>query len=181
MAPLVFAYDHSRDPMSPGDLGDKIAAALTLPDSPFVDIDPTSITVTHPNVTEANRAAIQTVISAYVIDTERARFGQGTQVTLQLRALNAIHTNIDALALPDPTAANNAYLGHAAIPGGTLTTAQLSSIVRTLSDQVDALTRQNNALIAQTRALTRQNTTLIRLLLGVTDSTAGTNSPAAKP
>lgn len=42
---------------------------------------------------------------------------------------------------------NNTSLGHTPIPTGTLTTAQLSGIVRTLTDQVDALTRQNTALI----------------------------------
>lgn len=44
-------------------------------------------------------------------------------------------------------AANQTYLGHAAIPGGTLTLAQLTAIARTVSDQVDALTRQTDGLI----------------------------------
>lgn len=93
---------------------------------------------------------------------------------IQQKAQQAIQTNVDALALPDPTAANNTYLGHAAIPAGTLTTAQLSTIVRTLSDQLDATTRQNNALVSQVQALTRQNTALIRLAVGVLDATTGT-------
>lgn len=42
---------------------------------------------------------------------------------------------------------NAAYLAHAPIPAGTLTTAQLSAIVRILSDQTDALARQVNGLI----------------------------------
>lgn len=42
---------------------------------------------------------------------------------------------------------NNTSLGHAAIPAGTLTTAQLSTIVREQADQIDALTRQNTALM----------------------------------
>lgn len=44
-------------------------------------------------------------------------------------------------------AGNTTYLGHAAVPSGTLTTAQLSSIARQLTDQVDAITRQNNGII----------------------------------
>lgn len=95
-------------------------------------------------------------------------------VALVEKALAAIQTNIDALALPDPTPGNNTYLGHAAIPAGTLTTAQLSVIVRLLSDQVDALTRQANGSFAQLTALTKQNTALLRLLLGIVDSTEGT-------
>lgn len=175
MATVTLSYDHSRDPMNPGDLADKIAAALTLSSPPTVDISPTQIIVSHPNVTDANAAAIQAVISGYVLDPIRASYPDGAVGTLMRKAQSAIQTNIDALALPDPTSANTTYLGHAAIPAGTLTAAQLSTIVRTLSDQVDALTRQNNALIAQTRALTRQNTAILRLLLGVTDSLDGTN------
>lgn len=55
---------------------------------------------------------------------------------------------------------NQAYLGHAAIPAGTLTTAQLSNIARQLSDQLDNITKECSAVI--------------RLLLGQLDSTAGT-------
>lgn len=109
------------------------------------------------------------------IDADDTDTNVANQLTLFDRAQNAIQTNIDALNLPDPTDQNIAYLGHAAIPAGTLTAAQLSVIVRTLSDQLDATTRQNNALVAQVRALTKQNTTLIRLLLGVTDDLAGTS------
>lgn len=105
---------------------------------------------------------------------------QTNRDSLVTRARQAIQTNIDALALPDPTAGNNTYLGHAAIPAGTLTAAQLSTIARTLSDQVDALTRQNNALVAQTRALTRQTTALIRIALGVTDTTDGTTAAQSR-
>lgn len=47
----------------------------------------------------------------------------------------------------DALVANAAYLGHPAVPDGTLTAAQLSNAVRQLTDQVDALTRQSNKLI----------------------------------
>lgn len=43
--------------------------------------------------------------------------------------------------------ANRTYLGHAAVPAGNLTVAQSSAAIRQLTDQVDALTRQNQALI----------------------------------
>lgn len=174
MATLTIPYDHSRDPMNPDDLSDRIAAALGVTTAPVVDIDPVSITVTDPSVDESKLTQVQAVIAAYVFDPARSKTGSGIAGRLRYQAQQAIQTNIDALALPDPTAANTAYLGHAAIPAGTLTAAQLSTIVRTLSDQVDALTRQNNALVAQARALTRQNTALIRLLLGATDSLDGT-------
>jgi hypothetical protein len=57
-------------------------------------------------------------------------------------------------------AANISYLGHAAVPAGTLTTAQLSNIVRSLTDQLDAATRQ---LVA-----------LERLAVNKTDDVSGT-------
>jgi azurin len=56
--------------------------------------------------------------------------------------------------------ANIAYLAHAAVPAGTLTTAQLSNIVRSLTDQLDGATRQ---LVA-----------LERLAVNKTDGTSGT-------
>lgn len=174
MATLTLSYDHSRDPMNPGDLADDIAAALTLGTPPAVGIDQTSITVNHPNVTETNRAAIEAVIGSYVLDPVRAAFPDGPVGTLLKKAHTAIQTNIDALGLPDPTDANNAYLGHAAIPAGTLTATQLSAIIRTLSDQLDATTRQNNALIAQVRALTKQTTAILRITVGAVDQLAGT-------
>lgn len=43
--------------------------------------------------------------------------------------------------------ANATYLSHAPVPSGTLTAAVLSGIVRQLTDQVDLLTRQAQALI----------------------------------
>ena len=147
MSAVVFAYDHSRDPMHPGDLADKIATALALSVAPRVDIAPAQITVTHQNVTEANRTAIQAVIDSYVLDPIRSSYTDDVGGALASRARKGITANIN-------------YMQHAAIPGGVLTTTQLSSIVRTLSDQVDILTRENTALI--------------RLSIGVLDSTEGT-------
>ena len=49
---------------------------------------------------------------------------------------------------------NTTYLGHAALPAGaSLTTTQLTTAVRLLIGQVDALTKQNNALIRLTAVL----------------------------
>ncbi len=137
MATVTFIYDHSRDPMNPDDLGDKIATALSLTSMPVVDINPTQIIVTHPNVTSANTAAIQAVINAYVLDANRVAFPPGTLGTL----LNKGRTVVAADGV------NATYLQHAAIPAGTLTLAQLSAIVRILSDQLDATTRQSTAII----------------------------------
>lgn len=103
-------------------------------------------------------------------------------MTLRQKAQQALTTNATFLAKPDPTAGNNTYLGHATVPNGTLTTAQLSPIVRLLSDQVDALTRQltgtaaagNEALVAQLITVTKQNNALIRLALNLLDDTTGT-------
>jgi len=72
MATVVFPYDHSRDPMHPGDLADKIASALSI-QPPNVDIDPKRIIVSGAGVTEAGRAAIQAVIGGYVFDPVRAK------------------------------------------------------------------------------------------------------------
>ena len=159
MATLTFAYNHARDPMNPDDLGNKIAVALALTSLPKVDINPTQIIVTHASITSGNTAAIQTVINAYVLDPTWAG---GVENVLRSKAQAAIATNIAALALPDPTAANNTFLGIA-----NPTTAQVTA-------QVKALTNQSNSVIAQLRAITRQNTTVIRVLVQALDSVDGT-------
>lgn len=99
----------------------------------------------------ADEQAISAVVSAHDPSTPSAfeqqqQTASANETTLGQRATAAL-------------AANVAYLGHAAIPAGTLTAAQLSTVVRTMSDQVDALTRQVDALI--------------RLTLRVLDSTSG--------
>lgn len=104
MATVTFTYDHSRDPMHPGDLADKIAAALTLANPPTVDISPTQIIATHPNVTSANTAAIQTVINAYVLDPTWA---SGPPGVLASRAQAALAANATYLALASPSVAQN--------------------------------------------------------------------------
>lgn len=78
--------------------------------------------------------------------------------TLRSRALTALTNSATFLALPDPTAANNTYLG-LSNPSSAQTTAQ-----------VKALTRQSNAYTAQMVALTREMDAVIRLLLNQTDS-----------
>jgi len=82
MATVAFAYDHSRDPMHPGDLADKIAAALSI-QPPNVDIDPKQIIVSGAGVTEAGRAAIQAVIGGYVFDVVRAKSASAEEARLR--------------------------------------------------------------------------------------------------
>lgn len=106
MATLVFAYDHSRDPMNPGDLAERIATQGNLTVQPQVSIDPTSITVQHPSITEANRASIQTIINAYSLDPVRSSYPEGNMGSLLTKAKKAIDTNNAFLALgPNPTTA----------------------------------------------------------------------------
>ena len=104
MATVTLAYNHSRDPMNPADLADKIATALALSTYPTVDINPTQIIVTHPNVTSANTAAIQTVINAYVLDQTWA---SGPAGVLASRAQAALAANATYLALASPSVAQN--------------------------------------------------------------------------
>lgn len=122
MAAVTFTYDHSRDPMNPVDLGDKIATALTLTSPPTVDINPTQIIVTHANVAEANRAAIQTVINAYTLDNARVALPSGILGTLLAKGDQAVTVNKNFLAIGSPTQA------------------------QTLAE-VQSLARQNNAII----------------------------------
>lgn len=55
---------------------------------------------------------------------------------------------------------NKTFLGHAAIPGGTLTAAQLTQAVNLIVPQLDSVAKQLNALI--------------KITLGQLDDTAGT-------
>lgn len=82
MSAVTFAYDHSRDPMHPGDLADKIAAALVI-QPPNVDIDPRQIVVAGTGVNENVRAAIQAVIDAYVLDPVRAKSASAEEARLK--------------------------------------------------------------------------------------------------
>lgn len=144
MPTIPFAYDHSRDPLNPDQLADEIARQFSLSTNPQVDVTPDSILVTHPQASEAQRTAVQALIDAYVFDPV---WSGGIKSVLEDKAEKALATNAT-------------YLGHAPIPAGTLTLAQLSAIVRILSDQLDATTRQNAALI--------------RLATDLLDSTSGT-------
>jgi len=170
MATVTLAYNHARDPMNPDDLGNKIAVALGLTTLPVVDISATQIIVTHSSVTSANTAAIQTVVNAYVLDSTWAG---GVGAVLLSKAQTAIQTDIDALALPDPTANNNTYLASPALVSNA-TAAQVQAYVRLMDTQIRALTNQNNSIIAQLRAITRQVVTLLRVALNKFDSTEGT-------
>ncbi len=106
MATLVFTYDHSRDPMNPGDLADRIAVAGSLSVQPQVDISPTQIIVTHPAITESNRVQIQGLINAYVLDPVNAAFPDSTGGMILRRLKQAQTVNSAFLALgPSPTAA----------------------------------------------------------------------------
>ena len=123
MATLTFAYDHTRDPMNPDDLAQRIVDQFNLTTWPQVDIDPTSITVTHPQATEAARTQIQTLINNYVLDPVRTAFGPGAQGAILSKLSKAQQTNATFLAL-----------------GASPTAAQVR-------DQVIALTRQMNGAI----------------------------------
>lgn len=105
MATVAFPYDHARDPMHPLQLADQIASALNLVVTPTVDINPTQIIVEHPNVTEANRAAIQNLINAYVLDPDYAGAGTGVRGSLLVKARKALTVNNTYLAKASPTAA----------------------------------------------------------------------------
>ena len=71
-------------------------------------------------------------------------------------------TNVKAIVAKARQAlvSNATYLALPAIPAGTLTAAQLSTIVRQLRDQLDVVTRQDNAII--------------RVLLGAVDDITDT-------
>jgi hypothetical protein len=106
--------------------------------------------------------ALTAAEQALSVAADAAATAQTNQTTLQSRAQDALTNNIAALALPDPTPANQSYLAIA-----TPTQAQAVA-------QVTALTRQNDALVAQTTALTRQVNALIRLAMNLLDTTDGT-------
>lgn len=125
MATLTIAYNHARDPMNPGDLGDKINTALALGSVPSVDITPVSVVVSHPSITSANTAAIQTVIGNYTLTpgyTGSPGTAVGNQGALLQRAQTALTNNQTYLAIAAPT--------------------QAQAVA-----QVAALTRQTNGLI----------------------------------
>ena len=123
MATLTFAYDHSRDPMNPDDLAQKLVDQFSLTTWPTVDINPTQIVITHPQATEQVRATIQTLISNYVLDPVRASYPPGVQGAILAKLKTAQTTNATFLAL-----------------GTGATAAQVR-------DQVIALTRQMNGAI----------------------------------
>lgn len=104
MATVVFDYDHSRDPMNPADLADRIANQFNLTTPPQVDITPTQILVTHPQASEAQRAAVQAIITAYVLDSVRAGYPEGVIGSLMARAQRALDANATFLAIASPTA-----------------------------------------------------------------------------
>lgn len=120
MATVTIAYNHARDPMNPAQLADQIATQLALTTAPQVDINPTQIIVTHPSVTSANTAAIQTLINAYVFDPNWAG---GIQGFLLSKAASAISGNVTFLAIASPT------------------TAQVTAQMKALTRQIDVLMR----------------------------------------
>ena len=123
MATLTFAYNHARDPMNPGDLAFKILTVLSLASMPQVDITPTQILVTHANVTSANTAAIQSVISAYVLDPNWQVLQPNDASLLTARMRQAFSANATFLAIASPT------------------TAQVATQAKALTRQVNALLR----------------------------------------
>ncbi len=105
MATVAFAYDHSRDPMNPADLADRIANQFSLTTPPQVDITPTQILVTHPQASEAQRTAVQALINAYVLDPVRSAYPEGVLGSLMAKAQRALDANATFLAIASPTAA----------------------------------------------------------------------------
>lgn len=132
MATVTFAYDHSRDPMSPAQLADQIQSSLSLAAAPRVDINQTQIVVAGAGVTSANTASIQALINSYVFDPT---WSGGAATALAAKAQNALNANATFLALASPT---------------------------------------NAQTLAQVQLLTKECNALIRLALGLLDSTAGT-------
>lgn len=122
MATVTIAYDHSRDPMHPGDLAERLASQFNLTVMPEIYINPTQIIVRHPNVTSANTAAIQTVINAYVLDPVRASFPAGNLGSMMAKAKQAVDLNGTFLAIASPSNAQ-------------------------IIAQVQRLTRENTAII----------------------------------
>lgn len=104
MAAVTFAYDHSRDPMNPTDLANKIATSLNITALPQVDITPSAIVVTAAGVGEASRSAIQAVIDAYTLDVDLANASDALDV-LRSKARRALDGNNTFLALQSPTQA----------------------------------------------------------------------------
>lgn len=123
MATVTFAYDHSRDPMNPDDLAQRIVNQFNLTTWPTVTIDQTQIAITHPQASESQRAAIQAIISAYVLDQDRADAGPGIQGAMLYKARQALTVNATFLAL------------------GSLTNAQVLAQVQALTRQIDAIIR----------------------------------------
>ena len=130
MATVTFSYDHSRDPMNPGHLARQIQTALNLASPPDVDIDPTQIIVTRAGVTEANRAAIQSLINAYVYDAAEAKLPPGNEGVLRAKAANALSTNATFLALASPTNAQT-------LAQVKLLTRETNALIRLLLGQLD--------------------------------------------
>lgn len=133
MATLTFAYDHSRDPMNPDDLAQKLVDQFSLTTWPTVDITTDSIIVTHPQATEQQRNTIQTIISNYVLDPARAALGPGGQGGLLSKAQKALTTNAAFLAIGSPTAAQ--------VRDQTIAnTRELTALIKLALGQVDDLT-----------------------------------------
>lgn len=135
MATLTFTYDHARDPMNPQDLGDKITTALALAaPAPVINISPTQIVITHASITAANTAAIQALISAYVITPNYVDSPGTPAANLQLlltKAANAIAANQTFQAIPSPTQAQ----GLAQIQA---LTAQVNALIRVVANQLSS-------------------------------------------
>ena len=105
MATVTLAYNHSRDPMNPDHLARQIQGSLSLASPPDVQINPTQIIVTRAGVTETNRAAIQTLIDAYVYDAAEAKLPPGNEGVLRSKITAALTANQTFLAIPSPNAA----------------------------------------------------------------------------
>lgn len=132
MATVALPYDHSRDPMNPHDLANRIAGALNLTFLPNIDITPTAIVVTAQGVGEGARATVQAIIDAYVLDPDWANASDGNADALRIKARQAITANNQFLANQSPTQAQ-------VLTQVRLLTRESTAVIRLLLGAVDSL------------------------------------------
>jgi Zn-dependent alcohol dehydrogenase len=119
--------------------------------APCVILSGAGTTVVISDTPPTTKAAVTAAAAPILAAEQAAQAADATRIangeTLRAKATQALATNA-------------AYLAQPAIPGGTLTAAQLGAALRIVRAQLDATTKQNNAII--------------RLTLNQLDNTDGT-------